>query len=98
MQELVQLTRVFSRRFSMSFQSLKIMQMASKSFWKNSSKLNKFLHSEVNILIQHIIVQDQDRQNNNITQLVMESEASMPHSQGLSNNLYPELNQTNFSY
>ena len=31
---------------------------------KNSSKLNKFLHSEVNILIQHIIVQDQDGQNN----------------------------------
>ena len=30
-----------------------------------SSKLNKFLHSEVNILIQHIIVQDQDGQNNN---------------------------------
>ena len=27
-------------------------------------KLNKFLHSEVNILIQHIIVQDQDGQNN----------------------------------
>ena len=32
---------------------------------KNSSKLNKFLHSEVNQLIQHIIVQDQDGQNNN---------------------------------
>ena len=28
-------------------------------------KLNKFLHSEVNQLIQHIIVQDQDGQNNN---------------------------------
>jgi hypothetical protein len=32
---------------------------------KNSSKLNKFLHNEVNLLIQHIIVQDQDGQNNN---------------------------------
>ena len=31
---------------------------------KNSSKLNKFLHSEVNLLIQHIIVEDQDGQNN----------------------------------
>ena len=29
-------------------------------------ELNKFLHSEVNQLIQHIIVQDQDGQNNNI--------------------------------
>ena len=34
-----------------------------KASAKNSSKLNKFLHSEVNILIHHIIVQDQ----NNIT-------------------------------
>ena len=34
---------------------------------KNSSKLNKFLHSEVNLLIQHIIVQDQDGQNNKQT-------------------------------
>jgi hypothetical protein len=33
---------------------------------KNSSKLYKFLHSEVNLLIQHITVQDQDGQNNNI--------------------------------
>ena len=33
--------------------------MACASF---SSKLNKFLHSEVNQLIQHIIVQDQDGQ------------------------------------
>ena len=32
---------------------------------KSSSKLNKFLHCEVSILIQHIIVQDQDGQNNN---------------------------------
>ena len=36
-----------------------------KASAKNSSKLNKFLHSEVNLLIQHIIVQDQDGQNNN---------------------------------
>ena len=34
---------------------------------KNSSKLNKFLRREVNQLIQHIIVQDQDGQNNNTT-------------------------------
>ena len=27
---------------------------------KNSSKLNKFLHSEVNLLIERIIVKDQD--------------------------------------
>ena len=26
----------------------------------------KFLHSEVNLIIQHIIVQDQDGQNNNL--------------------------------
>ena len=26
--------------------------------------MNQFLHSEVNLLIQHIIVQDQDGQNN----------------------------------
>ena len=36
-----------------------------KASAKNSSKLNKFLHSEVNLLIQHIIVQYQDGQNNN---------------------------------
>ena len=35
-----------------------------KASAKNSIKLNKFLHSEVNLLIQHIIVQDQDRLNN----------------------------------
>ena len=35
---------------------------ASRSRWT----VNKFFHSEVNILIQHIIVQDQDGQNNNI--------------------------------
>ena len=35
-------------------------------FHHNSSKLNKFLHSEVNLLIQHIIVQDQYGQNSNI--------------------------------
>ena len=31
----------------------------------NSCKLEKFLHSEVNVLIKHIIVQDEDGQNNN---------------------------------
>ena len=35
-----------------------------KASAKNSSKLNKFLHSEVNLLIQHIIVRDQDGHNN----------------------------------
>ena len=30
------------------------------------SWLNKFLHSEVNLSIQHIILKDQDGQNNNI--------------------------------
>ena len=37
---------------------------------KNSSKLNKFLLSEVNQLIQHIIVQDQVGQNNNTDEYV----------------------------
>ena len=37
-----------------------------KASVKNSSKLNKFLQSEVNLLIQRIIVQDQDGPNNNI--------------------------------
>ena len=32
--------------------------------------MNKFLHSEVNLLIQHIIVQDLDGQNNNMNLLV----------------------------
>ena len=35
-----------------------------KTSANNSSKLYKFLHSEVNLLIQHIIVQDQDGQHN----------------------------------
>ena len=30
---------------------------------KNSNKLNKFLDSEVNLLIQNIVVQDHDGQN-----------------------------------
>ena len=78
--QLVQLTRVFCRIFSMpSFlmleqfhrdrQALKMMHMASKSFCKKL-KLNNFLRSEVNLLIQHIIVQDQDGQNNNIKKYV----------------------------
>ena len=50
MQELIQLTCSWHRKASA----------------KNSSKLNKFLHSEVNQLIQDIIVQDQDGQNNNM--------------------------------
>ena len=39
-----------------------------KLLLKNSSKLNKFLHSEVNLLIQHIIAQDQNGQNNKYLQ------------------------------
>ena len=39
--------------------------MHRKASAKNSGKLNKFLHSEMNLLIQHIIVQDPDGQNNN---------------------------------
>jgi hypothetical protein len=73
MQELVPCTSVFSRSFSMPCASfsmlddpgfhrdhgaLKIMNLKASA--KNSSKLNKFLHSEVNLLIQ----QDQDGQNN----------------------------------
>ena len=42
-----------------------------KASAKNSSKLNKFLPSEVNQLIQHFIVQDQDGQNNNILKIVL---------------------------
>ena len=38
---------------------------------KNSNKSNKFLHNEGNLLIQHIIVQDQDGQNNNIKSHVL---------------------------
>ena len=33
-------------------------------FLAEAFRLNKFLHSEINLLIQHIIVQDQDGQNN----------------------------------
>ena len=36
-----------------------------KASAKNSSKLNKFLHSEVKLLIPHNILQDQNGQNNN---------------------------------
>ena len=53
--ELARLTWVFSRSF---------FRWHRKASAKNSSKLSKFLHSEVNLLIQHIIVQDQDGQNN----------------------------------
>ena len=69
MQELVQL-RVFSRSFSMPCASFSMVNGPGgtwhrKASAKNSSKLNKFLQSEVNQLKQHIIMQDQDRQNNN---------------------------------
>ena len=37
----------------------------------NSSKLNKFLHRELNLLMQHIIVHDQDEQNNNIHNFII---------------------------
>ena len=35
-----------------------------KASAKISNKLNKFLHSEMNLLLQHIREQDQDGQNN----------------------------------
>ena len=70
------LTWNFSRSFSMPCASFSMLDGPIKHWtlctWhqkasaKTSSKLNKFLHSEVNLLIQHIIVQDQDGQNNNI--------------------------------
>ena len=44
----------------------KLCTWHQKASARNSSKLNKFLHSEVNQSIQHIIVQDEDGQNNNI--------------------------------
>ena len=39
---------------------------------------DKFLHSEVNLLIQHIIVQDQDGQNNNIQKWLKRGERMTP--------------------
>ena len=38
------------------------------------------------------------RVNSQLTPWLMESEGSMPHSQGLSNNPYPKLNQSIFSH
>ena len=68
LQELVQLTWCFSRSFSMPYASFSMLYGpgGTGQHWKwctwhqeasakNSSKLNKFLHSEVNILIQHKI-------------------------------------------
>ena len=78
MQELAQLTWVFSRSFLMPCASFAMLDGPRtvkhwkwcKWHWKasakSSSKLSKFLHREVNLLIQHIIAQDQDGQNNNI--------------------------------
>ena len=40
-----------------------------KASAKISSELNKFLHSEANLLIQHIITHDQEGQNSNNQQL-----------------------------
>ena len=62
MQELVQLCEFLAEAFRCHVhhfqcltvrQALKMMHMACKASAKNSSKLNKFLHSEVNLLIQH---------------------------------------------
>ena len=36
--------------------------------------------------------------NNNLTPWLMEPGGSMPHSQGLSNNSYPEPNQPNYPH
>ena len=46
------------------------------------SKLTKFLHSEVNLLIQHIIVQDQDWQNNNIIRLLASDSSDEENNDG----------------
>ena len=61
-------------QFHRDRQSFKMMHMASRKLCKNSSKLNKFLQSEVNLLIQHIIVQDKDGQNNNIPVIIVRDE------------------------
>ena len=63
MQELAQLTWVFSRSFS----------MPCASFWMLDGPGGtgcKFLHSEVNILIQNIIAQDQDGQTTTTTYIL----------------------------
>ena len=43
-------------QFHRDRQALKMMHMASKASDKDWSKLNKFLQSEVNLLIQHIAI------------------------------------------
>ena len=73
MQELVQLTEFLAETFlchvhpcgTGTVKVLKICTWHRKTSAKNSIKLNKFLHNQVNLSIQHIIVQDQDGQNNN---------------------------------
>ena len=45
-------------------QALKMMHMASKKLLLKTQVSEKFFHSEVNLLIQYIIVQDQDGQIN----------------------------------
>ena len=61
-----------------------------------------FLHSEVTLLIQDIIVQDQGGQNNInlfINSMIYGTAALRLHSQlFLNNNVYPESNQSNFSH
>ena len=77
MQELVQLTWVLAEAFRCHVHHFQCCSTGIVMHWKwctwhrkasakNPSKLNKFLHSEVNLLIQHITVQDQDGQNKNI--------------------------------
>ena len=41
-----------------------------KLLLKTQVSSNKFLHSEVNLLIQHIIVQDQHGQKNNTNNII----------------------------
>ena len=53
-----------------------------------SSKLNKFLHCEVNQIIQHIIVQDQDGQNNNIIVYLRLQNLKQIQQGCIGNNLY----------
>ena len=61
-----------NRLISLCKNLFNLLEFLAEASTKNSSKLNKFLHSEVNLLIQHVIVQDQDGQNNNILLVVVQ--------------------------
>ena len=48
------------------------------------------------LLISSVL--NNNNNNNKLTPWLMEPGGSMPHSQGLSNNPYPELNQPNYPH